>query len=162
MSINRRSLSCTTMLLFLAVGVKTTHAQDIAGGLETQRPLAALAESPLPLLLNGARAEFAKGELQINARDSRLNGTMWGLAVGGALGLWLENAVVNEYGRDDVNYGSVAVPVAAVGAGIGFTVDHFINRNQMIYRVPRSTTVSTTVSAVWNRRQKGVTAALRF
>jgi hypothetical protein len=58
--------------------------------------------------------DFAEADLaRVSRRDSRWNGTLWGLAAGVALGVWLEASLAEEYGRDGMGYGEVLVPLAA-------------------------------------------------
>jgi hypothetical protein len=181
---NHRSLGCTVVLLLLVFGVSMTEAQDVAGsfeqlrslvrvgdsvtvtdvmGHETQGTIAELSSSSLALMVGKTRTEFSETDLEtVSRRDSRWNGTLWGLAVGAILGASLEKSLAGEYGRDDVGYGSAVVPFAGIGAGIGFAVDAVNKGRRVIYTRPRTSTRDATVSPVWNTRRKGIFVSLRF
>lgn len=181
---NQRWIGYAVVLLLLVVSVPMTEAQGVAGSLEQLRSLAGvgdrvtvtdvmgreiqgtiseLSSSSLALMVDKTRTEFSETDLEtISRRDSRWNGTLWGLAVGAVLGASLEKSLVDEYGRDDIGYGSAAVPFAGIGAGIGFAVDAMIKGRRVIYSRPRTLTRDATVSPVWNTRRRGIFVSLRF
>jgi hypothetical protein len=181
---NHRWLSCAAVPLLLVVGVSMTKAQDVAGsfeqlrelvrvgdkvtvtdvqGREMQGSIAEVSSSSLGLVVGGNRTDFSETDLDtVSRRDSRWNGTLWGLAVGAALGAWFEKGLADEYGRDDIGYGEMVVPFAGLGAGIGFAVDAMIKGRRPIYARARSSTKNTTVSPVCNIQRKGIFVSLRF
>jgi hypothetical protein len=176
--------TCTTVLLVLAVGIPTTEAQEVAHSLgqlrqlvrvgdkvivtdgqgrETQGSIAEISSSSLGLIVNGARTDFSATDLDtVGRRDSRWTGTLWGLVVGAALGIWFEKGLADEYGRDDIGYGSMVVPFAGLGAGLGFAVDAMIKGRRIVYTRAGSSTNTATVAPVWNSRRKGMFVSLQF
>ena len=181
---NQRWIGYAVVLPLLVVSVPMTEAQGAPGSLEQLRSLARvgdrvtvtdvmgreiqgtiseLSSSSLALMVGKTRTELSETELEtISRRDSRWNGTLWGLAVGAVLGASLEKSLVDEYGRDDIGYGSAVVPLAGIGAGIGFAVDAMIKGRRVIYSRPRTSTRDAMVSPVWNTGRKGMFVSLRF
>jgi hypothetical protein len=181
-------LTCTTIVLVLAVAIPTPEAQEVAHSLdqlrqlvgvgdkviitdlqgrETQGSVAELSSSSLRLLVGGVPTDFAEEALHtVSRRDSRWNGTLWGLGIGGVLGAGLNQGLVKEYGREDIGVGeSVAfiVEAAGVGAGVGFAVDALIKGRRLIYsRSQASMRRDLTVLPMWVSRRKGVSVSLRF
>ncbi len=180
---------CAALLLTLAVGVPVTgQAQEVASSLDelrelvkvgddvtvtglqgrqTQGRIVAISSSSLGLIVGGVRTDFSEDDLDtVSRRDSRRNGTLWGLGVGGVLGAWLDLGLVKEYGREDIGIGqSVAfiVEAAGVGAGIGFALDALIKGRQLIYsRSQASMRKTVTIVPVWANRRKGVFVSLRL
>lgn len=171
-----------TGFLLLAVGVPTAEAQDVARsfeqlralvrvgdtvtvtdvtGRERQGTIAELSSSSLGLMARGTCTDFSEMDLDtVSRRDSRWNGTLWGLVAGASLGTLLEKSLADEYGRDDIDVGSVVAPFAGIGAGVGFAVDAMIKGRRVLYARPGSVTGSATVSAAWNARQKGMVVSL--
>ncbi len=189
MSADHSQLSCAALLLVLAVSVPITgEAQDVASSLDDLRELVrvgdevivtdlqgrqtegrvvGISSSSLGLMVGGVRTDFAEDALDtVSGRDSRWNGTLWGLGVGGVLGAWLNRGLVKEYGREDIGVGeSVAfiVGAAGVGAGIGFAVDALIKGRRLIYsRSQVSMRGSVTLLPMWVGRRKGVYVSLRL
>ena len=177
-------LGYTTVLLVLAVDVPATEAQPVASSLEQLRTLvrvgdevtvgdvqgrelrgviAEVTSSSLGLVVGGNRIDFPATDLDtVSRRDSRWSGTLWGLAVGGALGIYIEKGLAGEYGRDDVGYGSLVVPLAALGAGLGFATDAMIKGRQVVYARPASSTKGLIVSPVWSLQHKAIYVSRRF
>jgi len=136
-------------------------------GRETQGNVAELSSSSLRLLVGGVRTDFAEKTLDTVSRpDSRWNGTLWGLGIGGVLGAALDRGLVKEYGREDIGVGeSVAfiVEAAGVGAGVGFAVDALIKGRRLIYsRSQASIRRDLTFLPMWVSQRKGVSVSLRF
>ena len=102
----------------------------------------------------------------VSRRDSRWNGTLWGLAAGGVLGALLDRSLVEEYGRDDISPGSslsLVATAAGIGAGIGFGIDAMIKGRRVIYSKPRPPVDgNATVLPMWRSSRKGVLVSLRF
>lgn len=180
---------CATLLLILAVGVPITgEAQEVASSLDdlrelvgvgdnvmvtdlqgrqTQGRIVGISSSSLGLIVGGVRTDFAEDALDtVSRRDSRWNGTLWGLGVGGVLGAWLDRGLVKEYGREDIDVcESVAfiVEAAGVGAGIGFAVDALIKGRRLVYsRSQVSMRRSVTLLPMWVSGRKGVYVSLRL
>jgi hypothetical protein len=179
---------CAMLLLTLAVGVPITgEAQEVASSLEGLREfvkvrdkvivtdrqgrqtvgrIVAISSSSLGLMVGGVRSDLSEDDLDtVSRRDSRWNGTLWGLGVGGGLGAWIDRGLVKEYGREDIGVGqSVAfvVEAAGVGAGVGFAVDALIKRRKMIYsRSQISGRRTVTILPVWVSRRQGVFVSLQ-
>jgi hypothetical protein len=177
-------IRCTTVLLVLVLAVPTTEAQEVAHtldqlrqivtvgdkvivtdlqGRETHGSIAEISSSSLGLITRGGRTDFAETDLDtVGQRDSRWNGTLWGLAIGGALGIWLEKSFADEYGRDDIGYGSVVLPFAGLGAGVGFAVDAIKKGRRILYARAGSATTNATVVPVWTMQRKAILLSLRF
>jgi hypothetical protein len=114
-------------------------------------------------VVDGTRIDFAESDLDtVSKRDSRWNGTLWGLAVGAAVGVSFEKSLADEYGRDDIGYGSVVVPFAALGGGIGFVVDAMIKGRHVIYTRSRRSASRAFVLIAWNAWRKGIVVSLQF
>ena len=170
--------------LLLTVGVQRAEAQGEAGSLEQLRSLvkvgdkvtvtdvagrevegtiAEVSSSSLVLVVDRTRTDFIESALgTVSKRDSRWNGTLWGLVVGAALGASLERAFVGEYGRDDVGYGSVAVPFAALGSAVGFSIDALMKGQRIIYMRSAASSKTAKVSPVLDTRRKGIFVSLQF
>jgi hypothetical protein len=182
---DRNRLRCETLLLLLAIHVPTAaEAQEVASSLDEVRQLvtvgdnvtvtdlqgrhregsiAEISSSSLGLIVDGTRTDFPEGDLDtISRRDSRWNGTLWGLAVGAGLGVAFEKVVADEYGRDDIGTGSVFLPFAGLGAGVGFVVDAMIKGRRIIYARRAGSTRQATVAPVWNIQRKGVYVKMQF
>ena len=177
-------LNCTTVLLFLAVGASSTEAQETADSLdqlrhlvqvgdhgtlmdvqghEMQGTIAEISPLSLGLIVGETRVDFAGTDLEtVSRRDSRWNSTLWGLAGGAAFGAWAEKGLAGEYGRGGVGYGSVVLPFAGLGAGIGFFTDAMVRGQHVIYARAPDFANNTLISPIWSSRRKGVSASLRF
>lgn len=116
----------------VSVGDRVTVI-DTAGR-ETAGRIRTLSASALALTVDGAQTDFAEADVAtVSRRDSRWNGTIWGLVAGAVLGVSFEKSLANEYGRDDIGRGSAIVPFALIGSGIGFVVDALIKGHRVIY-----------------------------
>ena len=174
--------------VLLLLGVSVTEAQERAGsfeqlrsrvtagdevtvtdvmGRETHGRILELSSSSLVLVANKTRTEFVEPDVEtVSQRDSRWNGTLWGLGVGGVLGVLLDRSLVDEYGRDDISAGSSVsfiATAAGIGAGIGFAVDAMLKGQRVIYsRPPTSITKHTTVLPMWSTRRQAIVVVLQF
>jgi hypothetical protein len=181
-------ISCIVLVLLLVLGVSIAEGQEMAGSFEQLQPRASVGDqvtitdvtgrevhgtitqmslSSLTLLVGQTKTEFFEADVEtINRRDSRWNGTLWGLGVGGVLGAWVDRGLVKEYGREDISVGASVKFIsgtAAVGAGIGFVVDAMIRGRRLIYsRAQTSVKGTTTVLPMWGSRRKGIFVLLRF
>ena len=177
-------LGCTAALLVLALAVRTAEAQDVTDSLdqlrglvkvgdqviatdvhgrEMQGSVAEVSASSLGLVMAGHRIDLSLADLDtVSRRDSRLNGTFLGLAIGAGLGALFEKSLADEYGREDVGYGSAVLPIAGMGAGIGFVVDAMIRGRRMIYRKASGTTTNVMISPVWSSHRQSIVVTLRF
>ena len=182
------SLSCIVLVLLFVLGVSITEGQEVAGSFEQLQPRASVGDqvtvtdvtgrevrgtitqlslSSLTLLLGQTKTEFFEAEIEtISRRDSRWNGTLWGLGVGGVLGAWVDRGLVKEYGREDISVGESVefiAGAAGVGAGIGFVVDAMIRGRRLIYsRAQTSIKGNTTALPMWGSRRKAIFVLLRF
>jgi hypothetical protein len=145
------------------VGVGDWVIVTDAAGRETAGTIAALSAAGMTLTVNGVRTDFLERDIdQVSQRDSRWNGTLWGLAAGAAVGVALEKSLVDEYGRDEIGVGSAVLPLAAIGSGIGFAVDALIKGRRLVYDRSPALPGRPALSLVWNRRQKGIRVTLLF
>ena len=150
---------CAAVVLILAFGTPgRAVGQQVASSLDQLRELASVGDNvivtdlagqqtrgrisdisslSLSLLAGGTRTTFAPADIDtITERDSRWNGTLWGLAAGAVLGLTIDHGLVKQYGRDDISgrdSAAFVVESAAVGAGIGFAIDAMIRGNRLIF-----------------------------
>ena len=73
-------------------------------------------------------------------KDSNLNGTLWGLAIGGAGGAVL-GAATKESLDSGASASSYIAAVAIIGAGLGaltgYTVDYSLKNRPVLYRAPK-------------------------
>jgi hypothetical protein len=149
----------------VTVGDKVTVTDTM--GREMQGTIAQLSSSSLALMVGRTQTEFSEADVEtVSRRDSRWNGTLWGLGVGGALGAWVDRGLVKEYGREDIAVGESVefiATAAGVGAGIGFVVDALIKGQRVIYSKSRtSASRNATVLALWVTRRRGIGVSLRF
>ena len=136
-------------------------------GREMQGTIAELSASSLALTVGKTRTEFVEADVEtVSRRDSRWNGTLWGLGAGAVVGALLDRSLVDEYGRDDISSASSAAFVATaagIGAGVGFAVDALIKGRRVIYSRPRTSKGgNATVWPVWQPDRKSVVVSLRF
>jgi len=184
---NYKSLGCAAVLLLLLFGASITEGQEVAGsfaqlrsqvsvgdnvtvtdvrGREMQGTIADLSSSSLALVVGTTQTEFVEADVEtVSRRDSRWNGTLWGLGLGGVLGATFDKSLVEYYGRDDISSGSSAAFIATaagIGAGIGFVVDAMIKGRRVIYSRSRtSISRNATLVPMWGTR-KGIFVSLRF
>lgn len=175
-------------LAFLLAATWTTAAQEVAdsfeqlgsrvrvgdrvvvtdtAGREIDGTIAALSASALGLAVNGTRLDFDEADVdRVSRRDSRWNGTVWGLGAGGVLGALLDRSLVEEYGREDISSGasvSFIATAGGIGAGIGFAVDAMIKGRRVIYsRAGTSMRRNATVLPMWAPWRRGIFVSLRF
>jgi hypothetical protein len=174
--------------VLLLFGVSVTEAQERAGsfeqlrsrvtagdevtvtdvmGRETRGRILELSSSSLVLVADKTRTVFVQADVEtVSLTDSRLNGILWGLGVGGVLGVLLDKSLTDEYGRDDISVGSSVsfiATAAGIGAGIGFVVDAILKGQRTIYsRPPTSITKHTTVLPMWVPRRQALVVVVRF
>jgi hypothetical protein len=185
----RSSVGITILMLLIAPGVARAQAQEPVHsfgqlrqrvavgqtvivtdvqGRQVHGTVSELFASAVALDVHGTRTEFHEADVErIGRRDSRWNGTLWGLGAAAVLGAWFDRGLVDEYGREDIGVGeSVAfiAGTAAVGAGIGFAVDALIKGQRLLYsRSASSTRSRSVVMPVWVGHRAGifVSVALR-
>ncbi len=185
---NQKSLSYAAVFPLLLLGVSIAESQEVGGsfaqlrsqvtvgdkvivtdvmGREMEGTIAELSSSSLALIGGKTRTEFVEADVEkVSRRDSRWNGTLWGLGAGGVVGALLDRSLVKEYGRDDISPGSsvsFVATAAGIGAGIGFGVDAMIKGRRVIYSRPRAATAgNATVLPMWHPGRKGIFVSLRF
>jgi hypothetical protein len=185
---NHMSVGCAAVLALLSVGVSIAEGQAVASsfeqlrsrltvgdkvtvtdvtGRERQGTIAELSSSSLVLVVGKTRTELFGSDVEtVSQRDSRWNGTLWGLGAGGLLGALLDRSLVEEYGREDISSGasvSFIATVAGIGAGIGFAIDAMIHGRRVIYsRAGTSMRRNATVLPMWAPRRKGIFVSLGF
>jgi hypothetical protein len=147
----------------IAVG-ETVTVTDVKGR-DTRGTLAELSSASLALMVGGTRTEFFEADVEtVSKRDSRWNGTLWGLGVGGLIGVVLDRSFVDEYGREDISVGSSVAFVAfaaGIGAASGFGIDSLIKGRRLLYTRPR-TSSSVRVLPVWNPERMAIVASLEW
>jgi hypothetical protein len=182
------SVGITILMLLIALGGSLAQAQEPVHwfeqlrlrtavgqsvivtdvqGREVHGTIADLSASALTLDVRGTRTQFLETDVErIGRRDSRWNGTLWGLGTAAVLGASLDRALVKEYGREDISVGeSVAfiTQTAAVGAGIGFAVDALIKGRRILYsRSASSTRSRPVVMPVWFGHRAGIFVSVAF
>lgn len=156
MSRSNAELRCSILSLFLILLPRIAETQGVAGsfeelravvkpgdtviitdnvGRDIQGQIAALSSSSLELLVTRIRTKFAETDVDtISRRDSRWNGTLWGLVVGATLGTLFEKGLGSEYGG--YYDGSFTVLFGAVGSGVGFATDAMIRGRRLVYSNP--------------------------
>lgn len=184
---NHTSLGCAVVAQLLVLGVSVTKGQEVAGsfeqlrsrvsvgenvivadvvGREVRGTIADLSVSSLVLVVGKDRMEFLEADVEtMSRRDSRWNGTLWGLGAGAVLGALLDKGLVEEYGREDIEVGESVefiAAAAAIGAGIGFAVDALIKGRRVVYSRPPSTRGKASVSPMWGPSRRGILVSLRF
>lgn len=132
---------------------------------QTRGRIAAMSSTSLGLVVDGTRIDVPESDLDtISTRDSRWNGTVWGLGVGAVLGAWLDRDLVRAYGREDISVGESALFIAQAaggGAAIGFAVDAILDGRRVIYSRSRTST-SATVLPLWGHGRMGVVLSVHF
>jgi hypothetical protein len=135
-------------------------------GREVRGTITDLSVSSLVLAVGKDRIELLASDIEtVSRRDSRWNGTLWGLGAGAVLGALLDKGLVEEYGREDIQVGESVVFIAesaGIGAGIGFAVDGLIKGRRVVYSRPRSTREKARVSPLWGPSRRGVLVSMRF
>jgi hypothetical protein len=135
-------------------------------GREVRGTITDISASSLVLVVGKDRIEFLEGDVEtVSRRDSRWNGTLWGLGAGAVLGALLDQRLVDEYGREDIQVGeSVAfiVEASGIGAGVGFAVDPLITGRRVIYLRSPSTRGTASVSPMWGPSRRGILVSMRF
>jgi molybdopterin-binding protein len=180
-------LGCAVAAQLLILGVSITEGQEAAGsfeqlrsrvsvgdhvivadgrGREVRGAITDLSASSLTLIVGKDRMEFFEADVEtVSRRDSRWNGTFWGLGAGAVLGALIDRSLVEEYGRQDIQVGESVefiATAAGIGAGIGFTVDALIKGRRVIYVRPPSTRGKASVSPMWGAARRGILVSLRF
>lgn len=122
----------------LRVLVKTGDRIRITdnGGRDIRGTIADLGSSSLTLVSDGARRDFAEADINtIRQRrsDSLANGALWGLAIGGALGLFGGVALAGADGTSAAIIPAITLMYAGIGAGTGAGLDALISAEQVIY-----------------------------
>jgi hypothetical protein len=136
-------------------------------GREMSGTISDLSASTLTLLVDRTERKLLEADVaSVSRRDSRWNGTLWGLGVGGVLGAWADRGLVDEYGREDISVGESAEFIAlaaGVGAGIGFAVDALIKGQRLLYsRSASSMRRDSAVVPILVGRRKGILVTKRF
>ena len=174
-----------TITLLLALGVSPAQGQDVNGlyeqlrsrvavgdvvtikdvyGREMRGTIRELSRSSVTLMSDNCDRIFPESDIEtVTRRDSRWNGALWGFPAGGILGVWLDNGLVREYGREDISVGDSAMFIGgagAIGAATGFVVDALIKRERPVYS--KSATGTKTSAGLWIGRRRGVFVYLRF
>ena len=185
---NHKPFGCAALLVLLLFGVSNAEGQQVAVpfdqlrsrvavgdkvtitdtmGRQARGTIARLSSSSLTLTVGVRQTEFFEADVErISQRDSRWNGTLWGLGVGAGLGALLDRGLVKEYGREDIgigeSFGFIAT-AAGVGAGIGFVVDALIKGQRVVYsRSGTLTQTNLTVFPIWATRRQGIAVLLTF
>jgi hypothetical protein len=181
------SLACAAVAQLLVIGIPATEGQEAAGSFEQLRSRVSvgddvfvadvtgrevrgtvidLSASSLALAVEADRMEFLEPDVEtVSRRDSRWNGTLWGLGAGAVLGTLLDRTLVGEYGREDISVGESAsfiATAAGLGAGIGFAVDALVRGRHVLYARPPSTTGMVSVLPVWRPARGGILVTLRL
>jgi hypothetical protein len=135
-------------------------------GREVRGTITDISVSSLVLVVGKDRIEFVEADVEtVSRRDSRWNGTLWGLGTGAVLGALMDKGLVEEYGREDIQVGeSVAfiVEASGIGAGVGFAVDALIKGRRVVYMRSPSTRGTASVSPMWGPSRRGILVSLRF
>jgi hypothetical protein len=123
------------------------------------------------LMSNGGRDVFTRRVLsegdvlsiQVDRRDSLLDGTLLGLAVGGLGGLLAGAANCR---NSSCQAGPVAASFGAlfggIGAGVGALTDFAISKRTTVYRSPRQRSSGARVSPVVSKDGSSVQVSVRF
>ncbi len=178
----RISLGITILMLLVAPGVSRVQAQEPVHSFDQLGQRVALGQTvivtdvqghqahgtvselsalALALDVHGTRTAFLEADVaRVGRRDSRWNGTLWGLGAAGLLGAWVDRGLVDEYGREDIGVGESAASIggtAAMGAGIGFAVDALIRGERILYsRSVSSRRSRPVVIPVWLEHRAGI------
>jgi hypothetical protein len=149
MGLRGRWLPCVgLMLLFAAPG----QAQQRSPLFESALPKAGMGPAPSS---NSVTAQ-ASGP-QSGRRDSLINGTVIGAAIGAVAGMALVYWTSDSEGADQYAYGALAF--GGIGAGVGLGVDALLNRGSGVaLGSPRRIAVKTKVS----RQASGVHVTMRW
>jgi hypothetical protein len=145
-----RLLSCVGLMLVIPL---RCEAQGRLPLLERALPEAVTAAGPYSSL----RATQASGP-RSGGRDSLLNGTVIGFAVGAALGITYAYAV-RDSDLDVGQYAYSALIFGGIGAGVGLGIDALFDRNSSVVGgSPRRVALSPRVS----RKTAGVRVTMRW
>ena len=149
MGLRGRRLSCVGLMLWFAI---PAQAQERLPVRESGRP-ATISAAVLSPSLGAVQTSKSR-----SGRDSLINGTVIGAAVGAVLGMALVYATSDsELGAEQYAYGALAF--GGLGAGVGLGVDALLNRGSgLAVGSPRRIAVKTKVS----RKTTGVHVTMRW
>ena len=144
-----RRLSCVGLVLVFAVPAQAQERLPVREW--GRRPVAVAALVPSPSL----------GAIQTSGprsgRDSLINGTLIGAAIGAVAGMALVYWTSDSEGADQYAYGALAF--GGIGAGVGLGVDALLNRSSGVpVGSPRRIAVRTKVST----KTTGVHVTMRW
>ena len=150
MSLRARLLSCVGLMLLVPLH---GEAQGRLPLLERARPEGVTALGSLSSLIVPQASQPRSG-----GRDSLLNGTVIGAAVGAVLGIAFVHAV-RDSELDATQYAYGALIFGGIGAGVGLGIDALLDRNSsVVVRSPRRVALSPRVS----RRIAGIRVMMRW
>jgi hypothetical protein len=149
MRLRGRWLPCVSLMLLFPI---QSQAQERTPVREWGRPAAVTASVPSSSL-GVAQASGSR-----SGRDSLLNGTVIGAAIGAVAGMALVYATSDsELGFEQYSYG--ALVFGGIGAGVGLGVDALLNRGSNVAAgPPKRIAVKTRVS----RKSAGVGVTMRW
>ena len=137
------------------------------GGRELKARIVGLTPDTLSVLARGTRRDLGEADVRAvvhRQEDSNANGAWIGFGAGAASGMFA--FVVVSEGRAPSSASELAWMAAAgglygaVGAWIGFGVDHLIRREEKVYRRPSDWRL--TVAPTLSSDRRGVAASLSF
>lgn len=145
----------------LKIGAKITVTDE--NGQEINGKITVLSASGLALLVDGSERQFKEDQValvQQRRRDPEWNGALIGAAILGGLSSLPLLADV----ECDPSCGAVVAIYAAIGAGIGLTIDAAVREKRTIFLRPTggSTSRALSVSPVVTRGGGGVAVGIRF
>jgi hypothetical protein len=149
MGLRGRWLPCVGLMLLFAA---PAQAQERSPLFEAAHPKAVMG----PSLASNPIAAQASGP-KSGRRDSLINGTLIGAAIGAVTGMALVYWTSDSEGADQYAYGALAF--GGIGAGVGLGVDALLNRGPGVaVGTPRRIAVKTKVS----RKASGVHVTMRW
>jgi hypothetical protein len=135
-----------------------------ATGKQTTARILDLSFTSLVLQVQGVRQEVLEAEVTTilqRRQDSLGNGALWGLSIGGAVGVVAVLALTDAYSEGG---GALALAAglvyAGLGAGVGVGMDAMVTKRQVIYQRPGSARLS--IAPILGRDRAGARVSWRF
>lgn len=142
----------------------TVTVTDTKTGADTKGKVFSLSAASLILTVDKTQKEWREGELSVihqNRGDSLKNGALWGLAIGGALGV-----IAGAAAEDDASAVGFALVAGAfyggIGAAIGVGCDALVTTPQVIYVGRTSSGTAVRLSPIVGRGRTGARLTIRF
>jgi hypothetical protein len=138
------------------IRVMDTSGQEIRG------TIADIGSASLTIVYDGTRRDLAERDINtIHQRrpDSLANGALWGLAIGGGLGLLGGLALSGADGSSAAIIPVITLVYGGIGAGVGAGLDALLSAERVIY-ARRTTSARLSPIVSYRKRTIGLSVSL--